>query len=173
MTMLVIGIDVGLSGALAAVGPDGFRGLADMPVMLKSTVAKVKNEINPAALAVVLKEWTQGHADEVLIVIERTSSMPGQGVAGMFSMGDSLGCVRGVVGALGFPVEWVSSGSWKRHYGLKAPKCEKKSESVRLAKEQSRAQAINLYPMADLARKADHNKAEALLISRYGWDCLR
>ena len=162
MTSLVIGIDPGLSGALSMIGRDGLLAVADIPVMAKGKGAgKVKNEVNAAALNHLLREWANGSADDVMVVLERVASMPGQGVASMLSLGDTVGCIRGVVAARGYPVQWVTPQSWKKHYGLPADK------------ELARARAIELYPEADLARKRDHGRAEAILIARYGWECLR
>ena len=162
MTSLVIGIDPGLSGALAMLGTGGLLAVADLPVVAKGSGAgRVKNEINPAALSHLLRDWVAGHADDVLVVIERVSAMPDQGVAGVFSLGDTLGSIRGVVATRGYPVAWVTPQRWKKHYGLPADK------------ELARARAIQLYPDADLPRKKDHNRAEAILIARYGWEVLR
>lgn len=72
----------------------------------------------------------------MLVVLERVSSMPGQGVVGVFSLGDSFGCIRGVVAAKGLPLELVTAQAWKKRFGLTADK------------EQARAKAIQLYPDA-------------------------
>lgn len=162
MTMIVIGVDCGLSGALAMLDGTGLSAVQDMPVMAKGAGhGRVKNEVNAAALNQILGNWINGQADEVLVVIERVASMPGQGVASMMSLGDSVGCIRGVVAARGYPVKWVTPQRWKKHFGLPADK------------ELARAKAIQLYPTAPLERKKDHGRSEAILIARYGWECLR
>ena len=63
--------------------------------------------------------------------------------------------------ACGFPLHVVRPQDWKRYFSL--PK----------EKEHARALAISYYPQAPLARVKDHNRAEALLIARYGWERLR
>lgn len=162
MTMIVIGVDCGLSGALAMINQDGLAAVHDMPVMAKGAGhGRVKNEVNGAALNALLKNWVDGVADDVLVVIERVASRPGQGVAGMMSIGDSVGCIRGVVAARGYPVQWVTPQRWKKYFGLPADK------------EFARARAIQLYPSAPLERKKDHGRAEAILISLYGWQVLK
>lgn len=162
MTRLMIGIDVGLSGALSLISSAGLVSVADMPTMAKGAGhGRVKREVNAAGLASLLRNWTDGARDEVLVVVERVASMPGQGVASMLSLGDSVGTVRGVIAALGLPLAWVTAREWKRHYGLSADK------------ELARARAIEFWPSIDFSRKKDHGRAESALIARYGWEQLR
>jgi crossover junction endodeoxyribonuclease RuvC len=162
MTSIVISADLGLTGALAILDGNGRAEVADMPIMAKGTNAgRVKNEVDPAALSRLLRDWVNGQADEVLVVVEAVSSMPGQGVAGVFSLGDSRGAVRGVIAARGYPMAWVSAAVWKRYFGLSREK------------ELSRSRAIQLYPAAPLGLKKHADRAEALLIATYGWNCLR
>jgi len=150
---MTIGIDPGLTGAIARISQSGAYEVKDLPVMANGKgKSKVKNMINPAALAEMLSIY---HTNET-VYLERISSMPGQGVASMFSMGDTFGCIRGVCIALGFSVEIITPQSWKKHYKLGKDK------------EVVRAKAIELFPKAELHRIKDHNRAEALLIANYG-----
>lgn len=166
--MKVIGIDCGLSGAVAMLGEGGLERLEDLPIALKGKGGgSVKNEINPAELNSMLKAWVNGSADSVLVVVERVNAMPDQGVSSVFSLGDTQGCIRGVLAARGYPVEWISPQRWKRRFGLIAT--DKDVDK----KELSRAKAIQLYPEADLARKKDHNRGDAILIARFGWEVFR
>jgi crossover junction endodeoxyribonuclease RuvC len=173
MTTHVIGVDPGLSGAIALLGSRGLLACADIPLATKgSGQATIKTEVNAAGLAQILRGWTNGGADDVLVVIERQSAKPTiiggvripQGGASIFSTGDTYGVIRGVVAALTYPAEFVTAGQWKKHYEL---------PGGREQKELARARAIQLYPAADLHRKKDHGRAEAILIARYGWDELR
>ena len=150
--MVIIGIDPGISGAIGVIWPDNTYEVIDMPVMAKGKgSSKVKSQVNAAELAGILRESTSP-----IIYLERISSMPGQGVASMFSMGDTFGCIRGVCAALGLRTEIITPQSWKKSYGLGKDK------------EIVRAKAIELFPEAPLSRKKDHNRAEALLIANYG-----
>jgi crossover junction endodeoxyribonuclease RuvC len=174
---LVVGIDPGLTGALALLRAGRLIAIADMPVMVKGKgTSKVRHEINPAGLAQVLRSWVPEERlqQRLRIVVEVVNSMPragppqpcpvckrdrkAMGSSSVFSMGDSTGCIRGVLAALGFSIEWVSPATWKAHFKLAGGP---------LQKEAARAQAIRLYPEADLARKKDHNRAEAILIARW------
>lgn len=153
---MIIGIDPGISGAIAAVTDGGaLLWVEDMPVRDAGKKARKQREIDGAELARLLRPHL---ADIRCAWVEEVSAMPGQGVSSMFSLGDSRGTIRGVLEALGISVERVPPQRWKRVYGLAADK------------EAARALAIRLYPLWShmLGRKKDHGRAEAVLIARYG-----
>lgn len=149
--MITIGIDPGLSGAIACVSDEGVIALHDMPVMPYGRGAYVKNAVDLTAVARLLS--ARGPA---VVWLERVGSMPGQGVASMFSLGMSYYGVAGVAIGLGIPVNLVMPADWKGDMGLGRDK----GESLALARK--------LHPNLDLSRKKDHGRAEALLIARYG-----
>ena len=150
---MIIGIDPGLTGAVAVIGED--VEVHDIPVMARGKgQGRVKAQVNAAGLVELLDLSVDGGRADVYL--ERVASMPGQGVASMFSMGDTFGCIRGVCAALGYTVYLITPQEWKKAYKLGSDK------------EVIRAKAIELYPKAPLSRKKDHNRAEALLIARYG-----
>lgn len=165
--MKFIGIDPGISGALALITPHGLQILADIPVMLRSAPgAKVRNQVNGAALNEILKDWTsESDKNEIMVVIEKVQAMPGKMGGAMapaatssstFSLGLSAGIIEGVVAARGLPHMLVHPATWKAYFKLAK------------GKDAARARAQRLYPAADIARKKDHNRAEAILLARYG-----
>lgn len=165
MTMIVIGIDLGLTGALTRLEDGKLTNMADMPVMQRGTkAASVKNQVNAAGLADLLRVWTEGHDRhiECVVYLERVQAMGrtdkggSQGASSNFSLGHTAGIVEGVVASLGIPHEIIPPATWKKEFGIKADK------------EHARALAQRWYPGASLARKKDHNRAESLLIARYG-----
>ena len=155
--MYYLGIDPGLTGAAALMNENQLVEVIDLPVM---TVGKgegrVKNQINAAALAMELRRLVVVPG-ALTVAIEKVGAMPDQGIAGVFSFGDTVGCIRGVVATLGYPIEWVTPQQWKKHF--KIPR----------EKDVARSVAINLFPGAPLTRKKDHNRAEAMLLARYAW----
>ena len=173
--MRSIGIDVGLTGAIALVDATGLKDLRDMPVMLKST-GTVRGQVNAAALAELLRELTAGHdKQEYMVTIEVIRAMPSQGSASTFSLGHTCGIIEGVVSTLGLPHKVIAPAVWKNHFGIRAEKTEKgdtkaKARAKEAAKEMARALAQRFYPSAPLARKKDHNRAESLLLARYGFE---
>jgi crossover junction endodeoxyribonuclease RuvC len=149
---LRIGIDPGLSGAIAVLEESGFlHEVADMPIM---ELRKGRNQVNAAALSKILKRWA---ASDAMAYLEQVSAMPGQGVSSMFSFGCSYGIVQGVLAALTIPMVLVSPQSWKKRAGLQGKD-----------KDMARTLAIRLYPAAELSRKKDIGRADAILIARYG-----
>ena len=163
--MIVIGIDIGLTGAIGMLDHRGSAiELADMPVMQRQgKAAYVKNQVNAGALMELLRVWTSPYErNEIHVVIETPIAFPGQHVATTAAAFLTAGLVEGVVAARHYPHTLVAPKDWKKALGL--------SDS----KEQARAKAIRLFPTlaAELKRVKDHNRAESLLIAKYGWDKL-
>jgi crossover junction endodeoxyribonuclease RuvC len=150
--MRMLGIDPGLEGAIAWRGDDGdgVFGVSDIPTMGEGT----KRRVNGAALA----DWLRPYAFTGAY-FELVGAMPKQGVSSTFRFGEAAGTIAGVLQAMGIPIVRVTPQVWKKHYNLQGQ-----------AKEQSRAFAIQLFPecASALARKKDHQRAEALLLAAYG-----
>lgn len=156
MSMAYIGIDPGLTGAIALINENNAEPLVwDMPTVA-SGKGVVKQEVCAVSLARTLEAFAGFGGSRA--ILERTNAMPGQGVASMFSMGVSRGVVLGVMGALLIPYEEVAPSQWKKHFGL-----------IGADKDMSRRLALQLYPQLakQLARKKDHNRAEAVLLATY------
>lgn len=162
---LILGIDPGITGAIAAVTPSGaLQWVLDMPVRDAGKKSRKASEIDGVELARVLRPHL---ADVAEAWIEEVTPMPsfgrdqavkaGHGPFASFSLGDSRGCIRGVCETLGLSVQRVHPRTWKSHYRLGSDK------------DASRALAVRLYPGCEaLARKKDHGRAEAILLARYG-----
>jgi crossover junction endodeoxyribonuclease RuvC len=153
----VIGVDPGLSGGIAILKPNKeLYDIYDIPQCPKSAN---KNWVDANKLHSILYNLKQETTD-IIAIIEQVHSMPGQGVASMFTFGEGLGCIRGVLVANGIPIEWVSPQKWKKHFNLT------KEKKVATAK------VCNLYPQhTELfitpRGKCLDGRAEALLIGRW------
>ncbi len=151
---MIIGIDPGVSGAMAILNDEGeAMAVEDMPTIARTKGKGGRRMVDAAALAHQLSQFP----DVKLVLLERVSTRPGEGHTGAFAFGDSWGVARGVCAALGFPLMLVTPQSWKRRAGL-----------IGSDKEASRALAAQLWPNINLSRKKDQNRAEAMLIARYG-----
>ncbi len=153
--MKIIGIDPGLSGAIAVLENNKVLNIFDMPVM--SEGKKNKRQLNSALLVNLIK-GNLNNSEEVAVVVEQVNAMPGQGVTSMFNFGQTFGAIKGVCAALGLPIFFVRPSKWKKHFEL-----------INASKDSSRTKAIEMYPSLsdDLARKKDVNKSDAILIARF------
>ena len=152
-----IGIDPGISGALALIDDERVHAVEDMPVIAKSSGKG--QQVSAALLAAVLERWLADLMALPPVYLERVSAMPKQGVTSVFSFGRSFGNAEAVVQTLKLPLTYVSPQLWKRRANL-----------LKAEKDASRARAIQLYPTAaeQLTRKRDGGRAEAILIGRFG-----
>ena len=96
--------------------------------------------------------------DEVKVIIEHVSAMPGQGVTSMFNFGQSFGVIKGICSAMELPIFYVRPAKWKKHFNL-----------INSEKDASRTKVIEMFPIISnkLSRKKDNNKADAILIAQY------
>jgi crossover junction endodeoxyribonuclease RuvC len=168
---MILGIDPGLTGALAFRYSDGGFAIHDMPVSAR-TVGK-GNQVNEDALADLLYDYAneEGFPDPItLACIEQVNAMPpfkgkerSTGTASMFAFGMGFGVVRGVVAALGIRREYVPPQTWKKHFGLAGKD-----------KDAARTKAMELFPKltSQLSRKKDIDRADAVLIAEYGYQKL-
>ena len=154
--MKIIGIDPGLSGAIAILEGKKVIKIFDMPVMAEGK--KNKKQLNSAQLTNILKENASFKNEEIAVVVEQVNAMPGQGVTSMFNFGQSFGAIKGICAALNLPIFFVRPSKWKKHFEL-----------INSSKDSSRTKAIEMYPSLsnNLSKKKDVNKSDAILIARY------
>jgi crossover junction endodeoxyribonuclease RuvC len=149
-----LGIDSGLSSALALCCNEQWT-LLDMPI-----VGDAKHhELNGPELCRWLCEHAPDHA-----YIEYASARPGQGVTSMFRFGCGYGGIKMALAACSVPFTVVTPVKWKPAVGI-----QKGAD-----KEASRQRALQLFPdqAANLARKKDHARADAILLAYFGMRAL-
>ena len=151
--MRVLGIDVGLNGAIALTDGSRLLELHDMPTLSLERNNKTKRMVNASALHLIIRG---AKADAAYL--ERLNAMPGQGVTSMFSMGQSLGVVLGVLAACEVPTTTIPPRTWQ------------KALDVPQGKDGSRYRAAQLFPEhADMfSRVKDDGRSDAVLIAAYG-----
>ena len=153
--MIYIGIDPGLDGAIT-VREDGVISIFDTPTLTIKRGKKNKRLCDAHGMANILKTYI---GKDVHVALEKVHSMPGQGVASMFSMGEGLGIWKGLVAMAGFKITHITPQSWKK----------KLMQGMGKEKDAARVRAIELFPdmYEQLKRKKDHGRADALLLSEY------
>jgi crossover junction endodeoxyribonuclease RuvC len=150
MSTVLLGVDPGLSGAVAGLTADGsFDFVADLPVIRDLKLAWIDGRALQSIVADALA-GRQAHA-----VVERVWSMPKQGVSSTFQFGVGFGSILSVLQVMQISVELVTPGVWKKFHGLGKDK------------RASLHKARLLYPGAELHLAKHDGRAEALLIARY------
>ena len=159
--MKIIGIDPGLSGAIAVLEDNKIKDLFDMPVMTEGK--KNKRQLNSAQLVKLLTENIKINED-IAIVVEQVNAMPGQGVTSMFNFCQTFGAIKGICAALSLPIFFVRPAKWKKYFGL-----------INSEKDASRTKAIEMFPYfsSQLSKKKDSNKADAILIANFYYETYR
>ena len=153
--MKIIGIDPGLSGAIAVLENNKVIKLFDMPVMPDGK--KNKKQLNSAHLAQYISNNIVD-INKSIVVVEQVNAMPGQGVTSMFNFGQTFGAIKCISATLKLPIFFVRPSKWKKHFEL-----------INSSKDASRTKAIEMYPSyaENLSRKKDVNKSDAILIARF------
>jgi hypothetical protein len=152
MSTAYIGIDPGLSGAIAILGVDNYcLEVRDVPL----TEA---GGYDFCRMYELLDEVVAKHVyGNVHLILEQQQAMPKQGVSSTFKTGFGYGAWHALCTIVMPDFEVVSPRKWKKALGLTSDK------------EASRALAVKLYPSLQdrLTRKKDHNRAEAILLAHY------
>jgi len=152
--VIIVGIDPGLSGAVAFYDTvEQTVEVVDMPVLELVRNGKKKREVSAQTLANHLAGRKIYAA-----FLERVNAMTGQGVTSVFSFGRSMGIVEGVLAAYDIPTTLVTPQAWQ------------KAVNQRAGKDGSRERAMQLFPaQANLfQRKKDDGRSDAALIAYYG-----
>ena len=158
--MLIIGIDPGISGSMCFFHDGIIEDVVEMPTMAEGK--KNKKQVNSSQIFNEISERIKTiDKKNVKVVIEQVSAMPGQGVTSMFNFGQSFGVLKGICSAMSLPVYYVRPAKWKKYFNL-----------INSEKDASRTRAIEIFPYfsAQLSRKKDSNKADAILISSFFYE---
>ena len=164
--MIYLGIDPGLSGALAVLhirehGLPIQLDVFDMPILAIEVNGKVKRRVDLPGLSWYLETPSLIKANRretiALAVCENPNSMPEQGTVSAFNFGYTCGATHGILAALGIPHRLVRPAAWKRAMGLTADK-----DATRYIASQRFPAFSHLW-----ARKKDDGRAEAALLALY------
>jgi crossover junction endodeoxyribonuclease RuvC len=160
---LVLGVDPGLSGALAFVEV-GERckliSVQDMPLF----PSPAKREIDVTALASSIDAYSKQTRFAVIedvhamTYIDARGERRGQGAAASFAFGKAAGIAHGIIASCMIPSFFVKPSVWKVLMGLSSNK------------NLSREKASKLFPGSEhhWKRAKDDGRAEAALLAYFG-----
>lgn len=177
MKRIYVGVDPGLTGAVAALYESGAVSLFDTPTYEVERAKKkgqkkagIRTMYDVAGMGDILRglmaaHWDPDDACPFVVCLEHQQPMPSKmggrnaGANQTFSLGYGYGIWVGVLTTLGLPYELVRPAIWKPKMMGGGPK----------EKEAARLRALSLFPQArgELMRKKDHGRAEALLMAEY------
>ena len=157
--MLIIGIDPGISGSICFFKDGRILEVIEMPVMTEGK--KNKKQVNGAQIYNEFLKRVNKKEDEIRVVIEQVSAMPGQGVTSMFNFGQSFGILKGICSAMQLPMFFVRPTKWKKYFNL-----INSQKDARI----TRANEIFPYFSTQLSKKKDSNKADAILIASFYYE---
>ena len=155
--MMIIGIDPGISGSICFFQDGIIKDVIEMPTMTDGK--KNKRQVNGAQIFNEINKKIEKYENQnVRVVIEQVSAMPGQGVTSMFNFGQSFGILKGICSAMRLPMYFVRPAKWKKYFNL-----------INSEKDASRTRAIEIFPYfsSQLTKKKDANKADAILIASF------
>jgi crossover junction endodeoxyribonuclease RuvC len=154
MSKYSIGIDPGLSGAIAIISTESLK-IFDMPTMTVERNGKAKRQVSASELAEMLYLYS---GRDCHVYVEKVSAMAGQGVTSVFSFGRSFGMIEGILAAFKLPVTYVAPATWVKAVGRGQ------------GKDASRARAMELFPsdQDQFKRVKDDGRADAALIAYWG-----
>lgn len=149
--MQTMGIDPGFSGALAVLDDDlNLEFVMDMPIIM---VGK-KRELDESKLSTIFSRW---RLRPMTIGIEKSQTMPNQGVVSSGRYMASYGFLRGLCVGNGIPYHLIRPQSWKK--AMMPDMGKEKGASIQ--------KVMQIYPELQLTRVKDHGIADAILIARY------
>ncbi len=161
--MLIIGIDPGITGSICFFKDGKIIDVVEMPNMPEGK--KNKKQVNGAQVFKEISLRIQNvEKENIKVIIEQVSAMPGQGVTSMFNFGQSFGILKGICSAMQLPMYFVRPAKWKKYFNL-----------INSEKDASRTKAIEVFPYfsSELSRKKDSNKADAILIASFYYETYR
>jgi crossover junction endodeoxyribonuclease RuvC len=168
MKKYFIGIDPGLRGAIVLINQDcKLLGYWDMPTVL----GRRKKIMTSSSGIVEVMEIINGYCEreKCLVTIEKSQSMPNQGVVSSFTNGRSFGQLEGIMDSLRVDYFLVSPKEWTVRIFKKF-----KSDIAQLKhKERSLTIAKKLFPSLALTRPRGkklsiNGRSDAALIAYYG-----
>lgn len=160
-----LGIDPGVTGALALYDPDAATlEIADVPVFKVAG----KSLVDEQALARIVDDWSGSICEVWLELVNGMPSIPGpdgkrrgMGAQSAFNFGRTYGLIRGICAANFLPIMDVTPGVWKRSLGVPG-KVSGGDDAGRMRASQLMPRHAGLWTL-----KKHHGRADAALIALY------
>jgi len=163
--LIIIGIDPGVAGAIAAIQHKEVLEVHDLPLLTtfkttktKSGKQKKNNQLDIEEFFIMYKDMVRAWRPE-LVIIEKVTSMPGDGAVSAFAFGQTFGRIESIIRTTGGSrIHYTTPPVWKKHHKLLKKGKQAAVELCRLH-----------YPdMISIFLKTKDGRADAVLIAEYG-----
>lgn len=150
----ILGIDPGLSGALALLEPTQLI-IWDVPTLTIERNGKARRDTDLHQLLALFRIAKRQGARAVL---EQINAQPGNGATQAFSYGKGYGAILMGLAACEIPVDYAPPAVWKKALGV-----PKEKDGARARASEMLPEHAKLWPL-----KKHDGRAEAALIAEYG-----
>lgn len=159
--MIHVGIDVGKSSFICAIGQTGEYYFVQIPM--------INDEIDINGLSYVIRNLSY---DKSFAVIEDVHAIFGSSAKATFEFGRVAGILEALLVANSIPYAKVKPKEWQKEMWQGVPILKKEGKTSNDTKAISLMAAQRLFPDVDLrksdrAKIPDHNKVDALLLCEY------
>ncbi len=160
--MITLGIDPGITGALAALDHNGELRVVDMPIRRREGAGKTRNEVHPRELLDWVRHLVPAGETTIVVMEDMHAFMGGKERVGSMASQASLAATKAVVRAIvelaGHETQFVTPQRWQSFYGIKKREdADTKSQSLKLARE--------FYPGVHMTKCS--GRPDAILIARW------
>jgi hypothetical protein len=161
---VILAIDPGISGAIAALTANNLAWVVDMPVRPREGGGKIRNEVDPRALQANLRKLVPAD-DKAIVVMESQHAFVGGdkregSMASQASLAATKATICTVCELTGFDITLVTPKTWQKFFGIaNRPGETTKKQSLRIARE--------LFGRELCPLEKHDGRADALLIARW------
>lgn len=165
----IVGVDPGATGGISVVTTDrSFASLRSASSTDRDTVESLMTALAEARFV------SEGN---ILAVVEKVASFPGQGAVSTFTFGRRYGIVQGVLLASGIEFHHVQPKTWQKSLGLTLPPKVRNplltaKEKRKIKSDRRKAQKLAGLSLASSIYKnleaLDEETADGILLAEYG-----
>ena len=173
---IIVGIDIGLIGAIVCITPESRIVAFDMPVLKLPVLNKKGQPIKKKTKTVyditkIVDIFKNPAPRNYMVFIEKAQILPhGFTIKGNIGVARCQAIFEGVLTALGFKYEIVNPKIWQLYFGIETKK-DSVGKVTEDTKEQSMKKAKELFPSLMLETERGRildGRADAALIAYYG-----
>lgn len=175
---IIVGVDIGISGAVVIYTPESGISVLDMPILKLPVLdkkgrpmgKKTKTIYDISKIVHIFKDLLPDHRNCV-VFIEKAQILPhGFTIKGNVGVARCQALFEGVLTTLGIEYEIINPKTWQLYFGIETKK-DNKGKVIEDTKEQSVKKTKELYPQIILETKRGRildGRADAILITEYG-----